>query len=374
MEIKRIPLKGTFELTAGCNLRCKMCMIRIDNADELYSNERTAKEWINMAEQVRQAGTLELLLTGGEPMSRPDFVDIYTEIASMGFILTLYTNATMISQDIYKVLQKYPPHKIGITVYGASAKTYEKVTGFCDAYDRMLMGMDKLRQLPSGLTIRTTIVKDNFEDMDKILEWADGLGPKVSFNVNRIVTMPVRGGSSDVKNYRLTPEQNVDMLKKIYTRSIIKIKDFIKNHPEISTDKDNADILNNSLNNREEEQNYKESDIRQTIYGCDAGMDSYTITWDGKLIGCQMLDDCCTYPFEDGFTEAWNRFPQKVKLMPLPEKCKGCNTRCMSCFATRLSETGRMDGWPEYICREGKLKEKMEEDLAKSIYEGIVPM
>jgi MoaA/NifB/PqqE/SkfB family radical SAM enzyme len=351
-----------------------MCLIRIGNNTTGKSDlkERSAKEWIHMAQQVRQAGTLGLLLTGGEPMLRPDFVDIYSEIASMGFILTVYTNATLITQDIFNAFKKYPPHTIGITVYGASERTYGLVTGSEDAYDRMLMGVDKLRQLPSKLTIRSTIIKDNLEDLDKINSWAKSFGPKVDFNVSRIVTMPVRGGVADVESCRLSPEQNVSMLKKIYIENIINpLITFFKDHPDISSDKEIVDIIAG----RKEERcnnNNQESDIKPTIYGCDAGVNSYTITWDGTLIGCQMLNDCCTYPFLDGFLQAWDMFPGKVKLQPVPDKCRGCSTPCTSCYATRLSETGNMEGWPEYICSEAKLKEKMEDVLMSKLNASLV--
>ena len=72
---KRCPVNGTFELTGRCNLSCKMCLVRVDKKriEELGLRERTAEEWIDMARQVAEAGTLGLLLTGGEVMLRPDF-------------------------------------------------------------------------------------------------------------------------------------------------------------------------------------------------------------------------------------------------------------------------------------------------------------
>lgn len=367
-NMARVPLNGTFELTARCNLQCKMYLIRIENDIKSRMNEKTAEEWIDMARQVKQAGTLGLLLTGGEPLMRPDFPEIYREIASMGFVLSIYTNATLISEKIFDLFLKLPPHNIGVTVYGASKRTYELVTGSSDAYEKMLEGIQRLRRLPSRLTVRTTIIKDNLEDLDKISSWAKKLGPEVNFNVSRIVTMPVRGGISDVKAHRLSPAENVTMLRKVYMERVIEpLTAFFKKNPDISLNRELADIVGG----REKEHNCGKSKHEYTIYGCEAGINSYTITWDGKLIGCQMLDGCCTHPFEEGFNNAWEAFPAKVKLPPLPDECKGCTTPCTSCYATRLAETGSMGGWPEYICREAKLKEKMELDLIKDLYANI---
>jgi len=368
-KLDRYPLNGTFELTAKCNLKCRMCLFRIDNERmaELGGKERTTDEWIHLAQEVQEAGTIGLLLTGGEPMLRSDFIPIYKAIAQMGFILTIYTNATLVTTEIMEMLRKYPPHRIGVTVYGASPETYEKVTGNANAYDRMIEGVERLRQLPSKLTIRTTLIKDNLEDLNEITRWAHKFGKNVEFNVTRIVTKPVRGGVANVEECRLTPEQNVTMIKERNINFIIKpFNKFITENPEMITESKNLDW------NSSGEEHY-ELDKKPTLYGCEAGMSSYTIAWDGKLIGCQMLGDCWTYPFEDGFQKAWEDFPRQVKLPPIPDQCIGCDVNCSACPATRLAETGFLGGLPEYLCRESKLTNEMQRELVtelqKSVYE-----
>ena len=116
-----------------------MCLVRVDNnrIRELECRERTADEWIHMAEQAAKAGTLGLLLTGGEVTLRPDFCEIYEAVAQMGFLLTVYTNATMITDKVMDVFRKYPPHKIGVTMYGASNDTYKRLCGCENGYDRV---------------------------------------------------------------------------------------------------------------------------------------------------------------------------------------------------------------------------------------------
>lgn len=378
MEIKnvdRIPLNGTFELTARCNLQCKMCLIRIDNKrmKKLGGRERTADEWIHMAQEIQEAGTIGLLLTGGEPMLRPDFINIYKEIAQMGFILTLYTNATLITSEIMEVLNEYPPHRIGVTVYGASPETYERVTGSTDAYYNMIKGVELLRKLPSKLTIRSTLIKDNIEDLDRIAQWASSFG--VEFNLSRIVTKPVRGGIANVEECRLSPEENVTMLKSRNIEGIVKpFYKFVQEYPQIL----NAKMEQNPFDNNEyiisDKEKYGTKKNKQTLYGCEAGMSSYCITWDGKIVGCQMLGDSWTYPFEEGFEKAWNDFPTKVKCFSIPIQCRNCNTTCSACPATRLAETGCSEGYSEYLCHESRLVEIMEDSLMEEIKENIMRM
>jgi MoaA/NifB/PqqE/SkfB family radical SAM enzyme len=348
---ERIPINGTFELTARCNLCCEMCLIRIDHQkmQELGGRERTAVEWISMAEELSRAGTIGLLLTGGEPMLRPDFSRIYEAIAQMGFMITVYTNATLITNEVMEVFKRLPPHRIGITIYGASPDTYQKVTGSADAYNHMLKGVRQLRQLPSKISFRTTLVKDNYLDLTEIEELVYTIDKNAEFNISRIVTKPVRGGIANVENCRLTPEENVSIMEKRSRENIlIPFQHYLEEHPFLLEKKDES---------------VKVRDVKSGLYGCEAGVNSFAITWDGRLIGCQMLGDCYTQPFEQGFLRAWDEFPEHVNVPPLPEPCKNCGIGCCACPATRLAETGHMGRLPQYICEEGKRMREMEQRL-----------
>ena len=139
---ERHPINATLELTLRCNLKCKMCMFRHSDRENAHmcAAELTASQWTALARQLWDAGTLNLLITGGEPMLRKDFCEIYSSIYRMGFIVTLYTNATMVTEEILQTLEQYPPHRIGITLYGASNQTYQTLCGCADGFDRALDG------------------------------------------------------------------------------------------------------------------------------------------------------------------------------------------------------------------------------------------
>ena len=170
----RNPSSGTFELTIRCNLHCKMCLFRHDDSvnAEIMANELSADQWIDMARQAAEVGTFSLLITGGEPMLRPDFCEIWEGIYKFGFLLTLYTNATLVTPKVMETLRKYPPHTIGVTIYGASPETYGRLCGSSSAFERMLDGVHQLQTLPSIMEFRTTLVRDNFADASAIDELA----------------------------------------------------------------------------------------------------------------------------------------------------------------------------------------------------------
>lgn len=341
---QRFPANGTFELTVRCDLKCKMCLFRHDDSEnaDIMAKELTAAQWIDLAKQVAEAGTINLLITGGEPMLRPDFCEIWEGIYKEGFILELYTNGTLVTPKIMETLRRYPPHRIGVTLYGLSAETYERACGNGAMFEKAIAGFKQLQTLPSKMEFRTTIIKDNycdFKDMYDFIE--EEFGEEYRLTHTRLVTQSVRGACADVNTCRLDPEDNV-MLS--FERSIDLIKDFIGDEyrPEYVRFEQKDLATDNTI------------EPKITLFGCDAGMTQYTITWDGKLTGCQLLDIFHTDPIKDGFEKAWDEFPYTVRIPSINEKCTACENRqyCNSCAASRYAETGDVAGCPTYVCKD----------------------
>lgn len=93
------PVNGTLELLPLCNMNCDMCYIRRDRSEvESGGGLRTAEEWIGLGEEMKKAGVLFLLLTGGEPLLFPDFQRLYLELKRMGMVLTINTNGTLLDE------------------------------------------------------------------------------------------------------------------------------------------------------------------------------------------------------------------------------------------------------------------------------------
>ena len=97
---KRIPLGGSLELLPLCNMNCDMCYVRLGREEmEQKGRIRSGEEWLELANQMRDAGTLFILLTGGEPLLHPDFRRIYCELKKMGMIVTVNSNGTLIDEE-----------------------------------------------------------------------------------------------------------------------------------------------------------------------------------------------------------------------------------------------------------------------------------
>ena len=95
------PLNGSLELLPLCNMNCDMCYVSLSREEmERQGRLRTADEWLEIGRQMKDAGVLFLLLTGGEPFLYPDFKRLYLGLRQMGMILTINTNGTLIDEDL----------------------------------------------------------------------------------------------------------------------------------------------------------------------------------------------------------------------------------------------------------------------------------
>lgn len=90
---KGIPLSASFELSPLCNMNCRMCYVRLSKEEMKEKGRlRTAREWLELAHQMRDSGTLFIILTGGEPLLYPEFKEVYLGLRKLGMIITVNTN------------------------------------------------------------------------------------------------------------------------------------------------------------------------------------------------------------------------------------------------------------------------------------------
>ena len=92
-RVLRKPYTPSFALTPLCNLDCKMCYVRKSKTEmDAEGRMLSCDEWLSIADEAVEAGTLFLLLTGGEPLLYPEFRRLYSALAQKGLILSVNTN------------------------------------------------------------------------------------------------------------------------------------------------------------------------------------------------------------------------------------------------------------------------------------------
>ena len=139
-----LPIAGNFELTSRCNFRCPMCYIHDPQADPT-DRELTADQWLTLARQARDSGMIFALLTGGEPLVRKDFFQIYRGMKELGLLICINSNGSLIRGEVLRQFLEDPPFRFNISLYGGSNETYHSMCGQ-PAYDRVKENIRALRK------------------------------------------------------------------------------------------------------------------------------------------------------------------------------------------------------------------------------------
>ncbi|OGO32911.1 MAG: hypothetical protein A2Z29_01590 [Chloroflexi bacterium RBG_16_56_11] len=173
-----IPAQAVLELTYRCNLRCAHCYVDLEGYDEM-----TLGEWKNVIDQLKAAGTMYLLFTGGEITLRPDWLDIAIYARRSGFMPGFLTNGTGLDPAACRALARLKPFSLGISLYGATAAIHESVTGQTDSFAKTIAGIKMLVDAGLVPTVQTMIMKNNQSQLAQIQSLVESLGARFRINM-----------------------------------------------------------------------------------------------------------------------------------------------------------------------------------------------
>ena len=204
---RRRPLSCTLELTYRCNFHCKMCYIRMTDAQAApFGRLRTVEEWLDMARQLYDAGVLYLILTGGECTGYPGFERLYEQLARMGFRVSIMSNAGAYTDSVRALFTRYPPYGVGITLYGGSNETYAAVTGDPRGLDKAVENIRFFQSIKVPVSLNFTVIKQNVLDYPKVGQLCKELGIPYTL-ITDITAHRYRAGFSDAMQCRLSPAE-----------------------------------------------------------------------------------------------------------------------------------------------------------------------
>lgn len=325
-----LPISGTFELTARCNFSCPMCYVHLRNARQ--EQELTADQWLELARQAKEQGMIFALLTGGEPFIRQDFFEIYRGMKAMGLMLSINTNASLLTGEILEKLLQDPPFRVNISLYGGCAETYRDMCGV-NAFAKVKENIRMLKAAGVDVRLSYSITPENRQDMQRIYAIAQELG--VHIKASSYMYPPVRVEGSAGACRRLSAEESAaasvewDLLRLGAEEMQLRAKGL-------------AQITQGDC----------PTDFEEGV-GCRAGSTSLWLTWDGRMLPCGMMPGPVAYPMETGFSKAWEQIKEAVRQIRMPQACSTCAKRkiCCVCASVCVTETGAFDGVPEYACR-----------------------
>lgn len=335
---KNIPINGTFELTARCNFNCPMCYVHLSAEEQQRrGRELTGDEWIDIAEQAEKAGTVFLLLTGGEPTIHPEFVKIYERLITMGFYTSMNSNGRLLEGDLLELFKRKPPHRLNITLYAIDNEGYRKQCGV-PAYDQVVRNIRALREAGVYVRVNLTITPANQEEMAELVAKGKELGAVIMGTTYLWPQIRVEDNAFG-KTFRPSAEEAgramalYDSLRMPHEDWIVRGRQLIEGIPQQAPSEEDCVIGTRML--------------------CRAGKASYWVNWQGNMTACAMMPFPSSSLLQVRFDEAWENLRKGIAEIRLPPECAACRYRriCNPCAAKCYTETGSFHTKPDYVCR-----------------------
>ncbi|MFH1478496.1 MAG: radical SAM protein [Candidatus Omnitrophota bacterium] len=342
------------ELTARCNNNCRHCYINLPKNDaDAKKKELTISEIEHIATQAVNMGAVWCLITGGEPLLREDFFEVYILLKKMGLFVSVFTNATLITDRHIDLFKKYPPRNLEVTVYGVTKKTYEKVTRKPGSFEAFMKGLDILLKNKIKVRFKAMALHSNVDELPQIASFCRERTTDY-FRFDPFLHM--RFDSDKKRNQEISLERlSPDEIIIVESQDSKRFQFLEKNCSSLILSKDSHSDGNN-------------------IFYCGAGNSNFDISYEGMFKLCSSLHNPkCMYDLRKGtLRDAWENFVPNVRAMTsnrkeFLEKCKVCNivNLCLWCPAHAHLECGELDKPIDYFCEVAHARAKMLEDAKK---------
>lgn len=366
----RIPLSGSLELTWRCNLRCIHCY-----HDGLHSGHHNSQDndqhgdhrhdhrggrhggscdptpppldprpdrngggppgaelpterWLSILDEIADAGCLYLMLTGGEPLLREGFADIYRHSRIRGMLVTVFTNGTLVTKDIVELFGEYPPQAVEVSLYGACDETHDRITSVPGSFRRTMEGIRLLQEAGVRVKLKSILMTCNQKEFHGIETIARDRGLKFRFDA---AIFPRFHGDKSPLELRVPPEEAVEM-------------EFAD--PE------------RARNWLEYHERQKLLELTDKLYQCGAGLTSFHVDPSGSLSPCLMAREP-SYDLSSGnFKHGWTNVIPLIRYRTGTDEynCNHCERRalCGFCPAFFKLENGAEDIPSGYLCALGQ--------------------
>ena len=308
------PLLGKLdlELTERCNNNCIHCCINLPANDlRAQRKELSSEEIKNILKEAASLGCLTVKFTGGEPLLRKDFEDIYLFSRRLGLRVLLFTNATLITPRLASLFRKVPPLKrIEVTVYGMKKSSYEAVTRVPGSFEAAWRGIHLLLKNKVPFVVKGALLSANKNEVKEFEEWATTIPGMDNATPSYVTSFDLRHRRDSKKNIlikslRMSPKEELKFLSRHKDVYLKEMKEFCRKFTRPPGDK---------------------------LFSCGSGECGGCVDAYGFFQPCLPLrHPDCVYNLRKGtLKEALISFPKKLRKM------KAVNSdylkRCAKCF------------------------------------------
>ncbi len=217
-----------WETTAGCNLRCIHCR-RMDVADSVMADDLTTAESLSFVDQIAALGRGGarlpiLVLSGGEPLFRPDIFDIARYASDRGITVALATNATLVDKTVAKRIAGAGVQRVSVSLDGADPATHDAFRALPGSFERAVQGIGHLKAAGVPFQINTTVARHNVDQLTRMMELALSLGATA---FHPFLLVPVGCGVEISGTQMLAPQEYENVLNWLWEeeqKGLLEIK------------------------------------------------------------------------------------------------------------------------------------------------------
>jgi radical SAM protein with 4Fe4S-binding SPASM domain len=315
------------------------CYINLPAEDaRAKQRELTTSQWKDILSQAAELGALSVRFTGGEPLLRPDFAELYLFTRRLGVKVMLFTNARLITPELAELFSRVPPmKKIEVSVSGMHPDTYQAVACAPGAYAEFRQGIELLRDRQVPFVVKSVLLPVNRAEMAEFEAWAATIQGHET-NRKYAVFLDLRGRRDSparnrlISEMRLTPEEGVALLSRNADAYLEEMAQFCSRFLGPAGD---------------------------MLFNCGAG-ESGCVDAYGSYQMCMLLRHPDTlYDLRHGtlrqaLTEVFPRLRESRAENPdYLKRCARCFLKglCEQCPAKSWSEHGTLDTPVEYLCQ-----------------------
>lgn len=163
-----------WEVTRQCNLSCLHCRASAEHGP--YADELSTEEGLRLLEQIREVGRAVVILTGGEPLLRPDVYQLARHGDAIGLRMVMAVNGTLLDEGTARQLRQAGIQRISISLDGATAESHDRFRGVPGAFAGVVRGVEAARAAGLEFQINTTITRHNLRELMSIQEQVKAFG------------------------------------------------------------------------------------------------------------------------------------------------------------------------------------------------------
>lgn len=309
------------ELTYRCNERCIHCYVPQDKEDKQI--ELSSDEIKDVITQAKKIGCMEVLVTGGEPTLRRDFLEICEHIINERMLLNVFTNALNISDRVFNGLISLPLNSVSFSLYGRNPFFHDSITGVKGSFESSLKNILMFKSAGIDVFVKTIVFNNHVDEYEKLHQFCEQIG------------IAVRPATVLVPKYNGCSNRDLMMDEKSATR-------FYEYECKRNQQEKSLGLIKRSPN----------SSV------CSAGLSSLCVNPYGEVTACNSLPIPVGNIREQRLSDIWykseslNRI-RNIKFADLGSACVACDCSalCGACLGAMYQENNKEFKACDYMCR-----------------------